>query len=183
MEDINHYKTLFVSKLTTLKTRIDNLNNYSIIEASQELRSFLFDSPCLLDILSREKPFKVEFIVNDIRFMDEPEDTLSSFLWKEIYPNGMDPHKRLSKEDFLGYDCIHYNQKRFSVLQLIKFYAFVKGGIHIRSKEKPEYEDLKSAFELIKINGQISSLDHTMRGIIQVTYETLEYYKERLLYS
>jgi hypothetical protein len=183
MEDINHFKTLFVSKLNSLKTRVDNLNNYSIIEASQELRSFLFDSPCLLDILKRDKPFKVEFIINYTRFMDEPEGTISSFLWKEICPNGIDPQRSFSKEDFLHYDCIHYNQKKFTILQLIKFYAFVKGGIHIKPKEKPEYEDLKSAFDLIKINGQISTLDHTMRGIIQATHETLEFYKERLLYS
>lgn len=146
MEDLNHYKTLFVSKLNTLKIRIDNLNNYSIIEASQELRSFLFDSPCLLDILSREKPYKIEFIVNDTRFMDEPEDTISSFLWKEIYPNGADPQRSLSKEDFLRYDCIHYNQKKFTVLQLIKFYAFVKGGIHIRPKEKTRIRRLEKSF-------------------------------------
>ena len=49
-------------------------------------------------------------------------------------------------------------------------------------KEKPEYEDSKSAFDL-KINEQISTLDHTMKGIIQVTYKTLEFYKEWLLYS
>lgn len=59
MEDINHCKTLFVSKLDTLKMRVDNLNNYSIIEATQELLSFLFDSPCMLDILAKGKPYKM----------------------------------------------------------------------------------------------------------------------------
>jgi hypothetical protein len=182
MEDINHYKTLFASKLNTLKNRIDNLNNYSIIEATQELRSFLFDSPCLLDILTRGKEFKIEFIINDTRFMDEQDGAISMFLWREICTNGIDPQRSLSKEQFLQYDCIHYNGKKFTTLQLIKFYAFVKGGIHLKPKEKPEYEDLKDAFELIKINGQLSILDLTMRGIVQVTYEALEYYREKLLY-
>lgn len=182
MEDLSHYKILFVSKLSTLKNRVDNLNNYSIIEATQELRSFLFDSPCLIDILAKGKNFKIEFIVNNTRFMDEEDGGISMFLWREIYPNGIDPKRSLSKEQFLQYDCIHFNGKKFNTLQLIKFYAFVRGGIHIKPKEKPEFDELKGAFELIKINGQLSMLDHTMRGIVQVVYEALEHYKEKLLY-
>lgn len=182
MTDINHSKLLFASKLNTLKSRVDNLNNYSIIEASQELRSFLFDSPCLLDILAKGKEFKVEFVVNDTRFMDEEDGAISTFLWREICPNGIDAERNLSKEEFLHYDCIHYNNKKFTVIQLIKFYAFVRGGIHLKPKEKEEYKELSGAFDMIKIDGQLSILDHSMRGIVQVTYETLEYYKEKLLY-
>lgn len=180
--DIDHYKILFTAKLNTLKRRIEGLNNYSIIEATQELRSFLFDSPCLLDILSKGKKFRVEFIVNDTSFMDSPDGSIAMFLWKEVYPHVLDPYQKLNKEQFLHYDCIHYNQRKFTILQIIKFYAFVRGGIHLKAFEKDEYNELHAAFEMIKINGHLSMLDHTMRGIILVTYNALENYRERLLY-
>lgn len=100
MYDINHYKTLFISKLNSLKRRIDNLDNFSIIEATQELRSFLFDSPSLLDILTKGKDFKVEFKVRHMTFMDAPAGSIPLFLWKDIYPNQLDLQAKLIRISF-----------------------------------------------------------------------------------
>lgn len=170
---------MFLVKFQEFERCHNDLSNYSLIHASSAIRPLLFDSNPLIDILNREKMLPIKFCVNNMQFFSETEIENSLFLWKEISPILYESYLHLKKDGFLKHPCVYYLSKPITVLDVLKFYAYVRGGIHLDRGQK-EYEPLREAFELIKVN-QISSLDHTMRGIIEVIYGTLSQFKEQLL--
>lgn len=110
---------------------------------------------------------------------DETEIAGSLMLWREVSFNPLDEYKCLKKAAFLKWPCVYYIGQSITILDVIKFYAYVRGGIHL-DRGEVEYQPLREAFEMIKID-QLSTLDHTMRGILQVVYQTLSSNKEKLL--
>lgn len=170
---------MFVSKFDEIERCHNNLSNFSLINVTPALRFMLFDSQPLLDILNREKHLPINFCVNNAMDFDETEITTSMMLWREVSFNPLDEYKGLKKAAFLKWPCVYYIGQSITVLDVIKFYAYVRGGIHL-DKGEVEYQPLREAFEMIKI-GQLSMLDHTMRGILQVIYKTLSSNKEKLL--
>jgi hypothetical protein len=178
---LDYYKNMFSIKFDELERCHNNLTNYSLIQASNPIRSLLYDSRPLVDILSREKKTKMVYTVSNHNFPPGEEDGLTELLfWREVCPNFYDTID-LSRKDFFKWPVVWYVGKSITVFDVLKFYAYVRGGIHL-DKGKEEYEHLREAFNLIKIN-QLSSLDHSMRGIVQVIYTTLKNSKEQLLYG
>ncbi len=175
----DYYKNMFIAKFEEVERCSQNLSNYSLINVTPALRYMLFDSQPLLDFLNREKRLPITFCVNNAQSFDETEIATSLMLWKEVGFSLYDEYKCLKKDAFLKWPCIYYMGKPIRILDVIKFYAYVRGGIHL-DKGEEEYQSLREAFELIKIN-KLSMLDHTMRGIVQVIYKTLSENKEKLL--
>ena len=83
------------------------------------------------------------------------------------------------KDAFLKFKCLYFLENPYTVQDILKFYAYVRGGIHL-DKGEEKYQPLREAFYAFQLNG-LSSLDHSMRGIVQVIYTTLSKYKEALL--
>lgn len=175
-----YYKNMFLQKFGEIERCHLNLSNYSLINVTPALRFLLFDSQPLIDILNKEKKLPLKFCVNNAIKFDQSEIADSVMLWKEISFNLYEEYKCLKKASFLKWPCIYYLGNPVTVLDVIKFYAYVRGGIHL-DKGEVEYQPIRDAFALIKIN-HISMLDHTMRGIVQVVYKTLSENKERLLF-
>lgn len=174
-----YYKNLFLQKFEEIERCYTNPTNFSIINVTPALRILLFDTTPLIDIVNRENKIPITFCVNNSKHFDDTEKAISILLWKEINVNINDEYISLKKDAFLKWQCIHYLGKAITILDVIKFYAYVRGGIHLDNCKK-EFQPLREAFELIKF-GHLSSFDHTMRGIIQVIYKTLSENKERLL--
>lgn len=174
-----YYKNMFIVKFDEIERCNNNLTNFSLINVTQALRFMLFDSQPLLDILNKEKQLPIKFYVNNAMSFDANDIATSLMLWKEISFNIYDDYMPLKKGGFLKWHCIYYMGKPITVLDVIKFYAYVRGGIHL-DKGEVEYQHLREAFEMIKVD-QLSMLDHTMRGIVQVVYKTLLENKEKLL--
>ena len=61
---------------------------------------------------------------------------------------------------------LKYLGNKYDVQDVLQFYAYVQGGIHL-DKGREKYQPLRDAFQAFKLNG-LSSLDHSMRGILQV---------------
>ncbi|GAB2820302.1 hypothetical protein [Ferruginibacter profundus] len=175
----DYYKNMFISKYDEIERCHNNLTNFSLINVTPALRFMLFDSQPLLDILNRDKHLPIIFYVNNAINFDETEIATSMMLWKEVSFNPLDEYKLLKKDAFLKWPCVYYIGQSITILDVIKFYAYVRGGIHL-DKGEAEYQLLREAFEIIKID-QLSTLDHTMRGILQVIYKTLSVNKEKLL--
>lgn len=177
---IDYYKNKFRVKFDELERCHNELTNFSLIQASNPIRSLLYDSMPLVDILSRKKKLPILYTVSNHNFPSGNEDGMTELLlWREIAPSFYDTIN-LTRKDFFKWSAAWYLGKSISVHDVLKFYAYVRGGIHLDKGEK-EYEPLREAFELIKV-GQLSSLDHSMRGIVQVIYSTLSANKELLLY-
>jgi hypothetical protein len=182
MPSAEHNRNMFIIKFNEIERCYNEMSNYSLIHVTGALRYILFDSPPLLDVLNKEKRYPIYFrVMNDTRFDIDKEQIKSSLMfWIEINPQEYSGWLDLKKDAFLKFICAYVNGKPITILDIIQFYAYSRGGIHPESKGETKYNELKMAFDLLKING-LSQLDHSMRGIVQVVYATLSKYKEQLL--
>lgn len=178
MKSIEFYKNLYSVRLTTLKSYQSSNTNYSIIAATNELRYFLFDSPNITDMFYTKTKERVTFHVNSRSFIDN--EGVPLFLWKKLIPIDDTNIAVLSRDEFLRFIAIYYNGKPFKVIEIIKFYSFVRGGIHLNSKQR-EYQELQDAFNTLLLDDAISSLDITMLDIIDICIEGIENYYENVL--
>lgn len=180
MKSLEYYRNLYLTRMNTLKGYHSSMNNYSIIAATNELRYFLFDSPCITDMFLKYTETPIDFIVNNQSFPEEDGGT-PIYLWKDITPTDEERIRILKRQEFLKEICIYYLGKSFTVIDIIKYYGFVRGGIHLNPKKKKEYKDLEEAFNLLIINTQISTLDHSMAGITGVALDGIENYYNNVL--
>jgi len=174
-----YYKIMFARKLRQLEDCHNELSNYSLIDASGVIRFLLLDSAPLIDVLNRDKQLPITYRVNNDPWHEKEDDMLPVLEWKEINPVLSLNPAELKKDAFLKFKCLYFLQKPYTVQDILKFYAYVKGGIHL-DKGEEKYQSLRDAFQTFKLNG-ISSLDHSMRGIVQVVLTTLHQFKEMLL--
>jgi hypothetical protein len=178
--DMNHYKILFVRKLQELENAYVESSNFSLIDASNALRMLLLDSLPLVDLLNKEKQLPIRYSVNnDPWHEDSLEIALPILAWKEINPVFSSNPVDLKKDAFLKFTCIYFLKQPFTVQDVLKFYAYVRGGIHL-DKGEAKYEPLREAFNTFQLNG-LSALDYTMRGILQVVLLSLRKNKDVLL--
>lgn len=174
-----YYKIMFQRKLQELQRHHDELSNYSLVDASNTMRFLLLDSMPLVDVLNRDKQIPITYRVNNDPWSETDGNMLSVLEWKEINPDlSMNPAE-LKKDAFLRFHCLKFMGNKYDVQNMLQFYAYVRGGIHL-DKGQEKYQSLREAFQTFKLNG-LSSLDHSMRGILQVVYTTLNKYKEALL--
>ncbi|OJV98382.1 MAG: hypothetical protein BGO52_11380 [Sphingobacteriales bacterium 44-61] len=176
---MGHYKLMFARKFRELESFHSELSNYSLIDASATLRYLLLDSAPLIDVLNKEKQLPITYRVNNDPWHDRPDDLLPVLEWKEINPSLSLNPAELKKDAFLKFKCFYFLQQPYTVQDILKFYAYVRGGIHL-DKGEEKFQPLRDAFQTFKLNG-LSSLDHSMRGILQVVLTTLRQYKEALL--
>ena len=175
---IEYYKTMFVRKLEELERAHRELSNYSLIEASATLRLLLFDHIPLVDVLNKEKQLPITYRVNNDPWPVDDEEMLSVFEWKEITPTLSTNTADLRKSAFLNFKCLYYLRKPFTILDVMKFYAYVRGGVHL-DKGEEKYQPLREAFQTMQISG--APPDYTMSSILKVVVTTLRQHKEALL--
>mgnify|MGYP003575131383 CR=1 FL=1 len=178
-DNIEHCKLRFIRELDKLERCYTELSNHSLIDASATLRILLFDSAPLVDVLNKEKQLPITYRVNNDPWPVDDEGMLSVFEWKEITPTLSTNTAELKKSAFLNFKCLYYLQKPYTIHDVMKFYAYVRGGIHLDKGEK-EYQPLREAFQTMQISGA-SPLDYTMSSILQVVVTTLRQHKDTLL--
>lgn len=176
---IEYYKTMFARKLEELERCHIESSNYALIDASATLRILLFDSVPLVDILNKEKQLPITYQVSNDPWPMDTEDTSTVFEWREITPALSTNSANLKKDAFLKFKCLYYLQKSYTIHDVMKFYAYVRGGIHLDNGDK-KYEPLREAFQTMQISGA-SPLDYSMSSILQVVVTTLRQHKDALL--
>jgi len=180
MHSEDYYKNMFIQKFKDVERCYKELSNYSLIQTSNSLRYLLYDSPPLLDILNREKKLPIIFTVDNHSSFSKSEIASAIILWKEINPIFDADSLDLKKGAFLKWECLYFLGKSITILDIMQFYAYARGGIHL-DKGQEKFEPLRQAFETIKVN-HVTAIDHTMRGIIQVVFKTLAKFKQQLFY-
>lgn len=179
--DIHHYKILFARRLQDLENAYNESSNFSLIDASNALRMLLLDAAPLVDLLNKEKQLLITYRVNNDPWHEDSPDTVLPILsWKEINPVLSSNPVDLKKDAFLKFTCLYFIKQPFTVQDILKFYAYVRGGIHL-DKGDIKYEPLREAFKTFQLNG-LSALDYTMRGILQVVLSSLRQHRDALLY-
>ena len=124
----NYYKNIFIAKFDELERCYNNLINLSLINVALALRFMLFDSQTLLDLLNKEKQLPINFCVNKAMNFDETEIVISLMLWREVSFTPLDSDKCLQKAAFLKWTCVYYVGQSITVLDILKFYAYVRGA-------------------------------------------------------
>jgi len=187
-DDISRLKETFYGNLMYLESIINNMTAYSVIQASGTLRLLLLDytngSKPLIMRLMENKNFEIFFEINgnaakDKRLNDKNEDTY--VIWREVNPFNNGDVIKLSMPDFLNHQCLYYRRNEYTIREVIKFYCYCMGGVHLKEVLEGKNKEMYNAFEAVKIE-QASQLDYTMKGIIEVVYNCLNKNKEKLLY-
>lgn len=176
---ITYYKNIFLQKFNELERYHLESSNYSLIQASNPVRFLLYDTQPLVDMLNKDKQLPITYCVNGDEWHEKESGLLPVIEWKEVNPGLSGNPVELKKDAFLKFKCLYFLENPYTVQDILKFYAYVRGGIHL-DKGEEKYQPLREAFYAFQLNG-LSSLDHSMRGIVQVIYTTLSKYKEALL--
>lgn len=187
-DDIQLLKQTFNRNLRQLESIVNNFDTDSVVTSSGILRLLLFDwsngGKPIVDRLMENKNVKLFYeinadAVNDRSLNQKIESTY--VIWREVNVFEGRGSVKLSKAEFLNYECLYFRGNEYTVKDVIEFYGYVLGGIHLDEKLSVPRKKLLEAFKAVKIQ-QASQLDHTMRGIIQVVYTCLIKNKEVILH-
>lgn len=158
---MEHGKQLFTRKYNDLHFLITNGTDYDLLKASGILRQFLIDPNSVIDTINREYKRKVEFKIDksfDNHFIDD-----SRLLFHSSKIDGGDivfsaKSKNVTKSEFLKSPILKNLQNSFMVIEIIKFLANKKGGVHldiVDSKNDLEQINLKILLRTLKEIGLI----------------------------
>src|SRR5260221_6730668 len=120
------YKNMFVQKMQDLERCYREFSNYSLIQASNPIRSLLLDSQPVVDVLNREKQLLITYCINNDPWHENTEGLLPVIEWKEVNPNLSSNPAELKKDTFLKFKCLYFLQQPYTVQDILKFYAYVR---------------------------------------------------------
>jgi hypothetical protein len=149
---------LFISTIFDLQEKLEKANLYSIVRASGLIRQLLIDEKPLLNQINRKYKEKIVFKVqiNDDIYKERinNDGTISKpwFALTFINPDiNSKNFKLLNKDNFLKYKPLFYQEKEFSVLDIIKICSNKYGGIHLdelKNEQDIYLDKLNSTFNL-----------------------------------
>jgi len=184
-------KTAFIIHLRNIKRIVDNPDTENIITGISSLRLLILQASkkeeAIVKALMDNSVANPKFMMTkDKEFESNLDNCYKEVIWKEVYPVIEPPENilHLTYIDFMKHTVVKINQTRITVTDIIEFYAYSKGGIHLDRDE-----DIKGKRLEIKINEQIITyaghtlFDRTIYGIYKSVYESLSKNKEQLLYN
>jgi hypothetical protein len=137
----------FIAILEDLNDRINEPIKYNNKKASGLLRQLLLDSNPLLHQINRE--FK-KIIVFKSRKLVKAEVGIGNIIMEGIVPmknEHFENHENLDLKSFLEKRCLIYNKQLYTVHDIIKINANMRGGIH---SGIPKSNKETQAIEMIK---------------------------------
>ena len=163
---------VFLYKYNRLEELYSSGNLYGLLEASAIIRHMLIDKNSLVDQVKGQTKITFEVVPDLLErniavFQDEPlfkNARRSSFVDISGGGYGRDD---VSVERFLATKIFYHEGAMFSVKQLVKFFANVKGGVHLDQRVRDE--DYK-AMEALEKAISIPIVDENFRVISNHVY-------------
>jgi hypothetical protein len=125
---------LFLSVINELRSRIAAADEYSLIKASALVRQLVLEERPLVSVANKSLGLKFSFRVAPFKDDDFQINRNATWLFRDIFPRGTSPAapiwQTVNRDDFLRAKCLAYLPDRFSVREVVKFCAHVKGGVH-----------------------------------------------------
>ena len=159
MERYNN--SLFIKTIDDLKLKSNSNDEYDLLMSSTLIRKLLIDGNiCLVHPVNKPIRLKVKFHVTDSkRVLEHSNNTNEIFLNKRFVDfwsiaDGLDPDTQIMKapiinvsiDKFLTLPVIQILEKRYSIKEIVLFFANSMGGVH-RGNFK-EYETVLVSLKL-----------------------------------
>ncbi len=171
----NFHNELFIETIADIRAKLDSGRPYDLIRASGLLRQLLLDdSPLLHKVNSK---YKIKFLFRCHNKLEQvpglPEPDMHWINIADVgFPKKVGPWD-LNLEQFLGWHCLLINGHKFTVKDIIKACANVKGGVHLGSAKDEKEKAILDLDHSIQIAGsEVSTL--TLSSILQVTLVAIE---------
>lgn len=161
---------LFLDSLADLRKKSTG-TSYELLRASAILRQLFLDQEPLVHRVNRLFRVRVEFETIDttLRPPIRPEIEWQN-LDASMFPRAQT--QRLSLKELLAAQLLSFKGAEYTVRDVIRAAAHVKGGVHARSPLNEHESNLLDLDKALKLDG-IGASTAALRGIIQVTLRGL----------
>lgn len=144
---------LYLRTIEDLENRLAKPDEYNVIRAAALLRHLLIDGPPLLHTANRRLQLKLVWREFQVVSMHDIGT------WGVAWDTGQNPHfpsnNFVKLDAFLASKCLFVGQHLYSVCDLIKVWANVRGGVHIgKPDEKEKAVDSADATTLYVHSGE-----------------------------
>jgi len=134
-QDCSHEEEVFLNAYLDLQKKVNNPSKYDLLKASGLIRQMIIDGSPVVHIVNREYRLPIKFpVVIDNQPVKVPG---ASHQIRNISPvfSSNEELKTLKLDDFLSTIILKDNSHNFSVKDIVKICANVKGGIHLGKPE------------------------------------------------
>jgi hypothetical protein len=165
---------LFLDTVADLKDKMARGDGYALIKASGLLRLLLADAHPLVHQVDKAYDLPLRFETIDYT-MKPPYPQLIIFRWSVLDASAIPGARKRSStlDEFLAAEILTFEGKEFTVLQVIRAAAHVKGGVHAGTAESDHEQALLDLGRALTVGGLDASVA-ALRGIIAVTLAALE---------
>lgn len=162
---------LLFETVRDINERLQRPTHYSLIRSAGMLRQLFLDGAPLVSQVNRHYKVKIEF---ELIPFDHDLSLTPETHWTSIDPDDHPPRviDRYSVQQFLKQRCLIHKGRDFTVLQIIHFFAHVRGGVH-SGKAKTDHDKDMIALEDAMRFGGLSTADSAMKGIARVALRGL----------
>jgi hypothetical protein len=165
-------ESLFLSTVTDIKEKIEKGDSYSITRAAGLLRHLFLDGEPLLHAVNRKHKIKIEFETMDFTLKIPIRPYLH---WQDLDPTGKNEGARRIKiglKEFLAAEILVYQDYDFTVKDVLKAAAHIKGGIHSGvAKDEADVALLK--FDEVLSVGGLDASTAALKSILAVAVNGL----------
>ena len=157
---------LFLDTVRDIQSKIVENNRYSITRASALLRQLLIDESPLIHQVNRRYRLKLEFETIDFT-MKPPLKPLLHWQNLDASPFPTARKVRINLDGLLGARCLTFKEHEYSVLDILKACAHLKGRAlwHAENGKEEALLDLDEVFKIGSLDSSLAAL----RGILIVT--------------
>ena len=156
---------LFLNTLSDLETRLGG-TGYDLLRASALLRQLLLDGTPLVHLVNRRHRVRLEFTTLDTTVRPPIVPTTH---WQNLDTSQF-PHAKtrtVKIHGLLATYLLSYRGEEFTVRDVIKAGAELKGGVHSLNPRTDEERVLRDLDDVLNVGG-LDASTAAMRGIIQV---------------
>lgn len=164
---------LFLSTLDDIEEKIKKGDAYSITRAAGLLRHLLLDGEPLVHAVNRKHRLKVEFETIDFTFKIPIRPHIH---WQNLDPTELNPGAlriTVDLQSFLAAEVLVYDQHDFTVKDILKAVAHIKGGVHSGKAKNDKEAAMLKLDELISIK-ELDASTAALKGILSVAVNGLQ---------
>ena len=157
---------LYMYVIGELYEKLDLGGYYDLLRASALIRQLLLDDPPLAHFVNRDLKIKLRFRV--FRYTIDPRRNPPAFGWSPVHVpdvEGIPPCEIVKHDQFLATPCMSMRGTLFTIRDVIKSCAHVRGGVHLDTGSvEGKDKDLLDFDQVCSVAGMAVSVA-LMRGI------------------
>jgi hypothetical protein len=140
---------LFLNVLEELKERLTKGTPYDLTRSSALLRQLMVDgSASLYSAINRKYKETVCF---EVKKWEITTASIGKIQMQTVLPSNSCETEKINLDDFLKRRCLYYNEHTYTVKDIIKIVANIKGGVHSGIPRRPAEHALEHPeFEMLQ---------------------------------